>query len=426
MRWLAAALCVLAFAATGADAQPAATLRVGTTGDYSPFSIAGRGEDEEPGGFDVAVARAYARARGLALEFVRFRWPDLVAAIAAGQFDVAMSGVTVRPERSAAGRFTVPVVESGAVLLARQPERWSEPGDFDRPGIRIGVNAGGHLERIALARFPRAVLVAIRDNEAVRQALLDENLHAAVTDTLEVRDWLRGTEGLAVIGPFTRDRKAYLVRPDRPGLASDLDAWLLARERDGALASLRREHLPPTAVVPVATPLGALLAAVDERLSMMPLVGVVKRRSGLPLEVPEREHLVLDAAVASLLAAADRARIPPPPTAVVRDLFRAQMEAAKEVQWEAVRDPDYAPPEPLPDLDGGLRPGLLRIGDRIAELLLRLPEGLEVERVRAEARGALRAPYLSARTARALADAIVAVSRAPRGDRLAPAPRPEP
>jgi cyclohexadienyl dehydratase len=427
MRWLAAALCVLAFGATGADAQPAATLRVGITGDYSPFSVFGGDEGDEPEGFDVAVARAYARDRGLALDFVRFRWPDLVAGIAAGHFDVAMSGVTVRPERSAAGRFTVPVVESGAVLLARQPQRWSKPEDLDRPGVRIGVNAGGHLERVALAHFPRAVVVAIPDNAAVRQALLDENLHAAVTDTLEVQDWLRGTEDLAVIGPFTRDRKAYLVRPDRPDLASDLDAWLLARERDGTLTSLRREHLPPTAAAPVATPLGALLAAIDERLSMMPLVGVVKRRSGVPLEVPEREHLVLDAAVAGVLTAADRARVPPPVPVVVRELFRAQMEAAKEVQWEAVRDPSYAPPEPLPDLDGGLRPGLLRIGDRIAELLLLLPEGLEREQVRAEARGALRAPYLSARSSRVLADAIVAVSRAPRGDRQpAPAGRREP
>lgn len=415
MRWLAAAVCVLALAATGAAGEPAAHLRVGTTGDYSPFSIARAGEGAEPEGFDVAVARAYAEERGLALEFVPFRWTDLVAALGTGRFDVAMSGVTVRPERSAAGRFTVPVVESGAVLLVRQPERWSEPEDVDRPGIRIGVNAGGHLERVAGAHFSRAVLVSIPDNRAVRQALLDKNLHAAVTDTLEVAAWQRGTDGLAVIGPFTRDRKAYLVRPDRPGLASNLDTWLLARERDGTLAALRREHLPVAAAAPVATPLGSLLAAIDERLSLMPLVGVAKRRSGLPLEVPEREFLVLDVAIAGVHAAAKRARIDPPPDAVVRALFQAQIEAGKEVQWTAVQDLEYAPPEPLPDLDSGLRPGLLRIGDRIADLLLVLPEGLEKERVRAAARDALRTPYLSERSSLALADAIVAVSHASRG-----------
>jgi cyclohexadienyl dehydratase len=439
MRRLSVALCALLLAATGGAAgqpastlrggaagqpastlrggaagQPASTLRVGTSGDYSPFSIALGGADADLEGFDVAVARAYAEERGLALEFVRFRWPDLVTALSAGRFDVAMSGVTVRPERSAAGRFTVPVVESGAVLLVRQPGRWSEPEHLDRPGIRIGFNAGGHLQRVAEARFSRAVLVAIRDNGAVRQALLDHNLHAAVSDTLEVLDWQRGTEGLAVIGPFTRDRKAYLVRPDRSGLASDLDAWLLARERDGTLAELRREHLAGATGPAVATPLGALLAALDERLSLMPLVGVAKRKSGLPLEIPEREALVLDAAVAGVHAAAHRTRNAAPPDAAVRAFFRAQMEAAKEVQWEAVQDLEYRPPEPLPDFDAGLRPGLLRIGDRIAELLLVLPPQPDADRVRSAARDALHAPYLSQRSARTLADAIVAVANAPR------------
>jgi cyclohexadienyl dehydratase len=415
MRWLSAALCALALAATGgASAQPASTLRVGTTGDYSPFSVATGSTDAALEGFDVAVARAYAEERGLALEFVRFRWPDLVASLSAGQFDVAMTGVTVRPERSAAGRFTVPVVESGAVLLVRQPDRWSKPEHLDRPGIRIGVNAGGHLQRVAEAHFSRAVLVAIPDNRAVLQALVDQNLHAAVTDTLEVPAWQRGTEGLAVIGPFTRDRKAYLVRPDRSALASDLDAWLLARERDGSLAALRREYLVGAVGPAVATPLDALLAALDERLSLMPLVGVAKRKSGLPLEVPEREALVLDAAVAGVHAAADRTRRAPPPDSAVRAFFRAQMEAAKEVQWEAVQDLGYTPPEPLPDLDAGLRPGLLRIGDRIAELLLVLPPQADADRVRIAARDALRTPYLSQRSARALADAIVAAANAPR------------
>ena len=55
-------------------------LRVGTSGDYAPFSSAGEGRS--PSGFDIAVARAYAQERGLGLEFVSFRWPDLVRDLA--------------------------------------------------------------------------------------------------------------------------------------------------------------------------------------------------------------------------------------------------------------------------------------------------------------------------------------------------------
>ena len=240
-------------------------------------------------GFDIAVARAYAQERGLGLEFVRFRWPDLARDLAAGRFDVAMSGVTVRPRRSLAGRFSVPVVESGAVLLLREPGRFATRRALDRPDLRIGVNAGGYLEQVAQEHFPRATLVAIADNAAVREALLAGDLDAAVTDSLEAPHWKRGAEELGQSAPFTRDRKAYLVRADHPTLAADLDRWLLDREADGSLAKLRREHLGDAAEARTATPLAALVAAMDERLALMPLVAAAKRRAGLPLEVPERE-----------------------------------------------------------------------------------------------------------------------------------------
>ncbi|HSG90170.1 MAG TPA: transporter substrate-binding domain-containing protein, partial [Pseudomonadales bacterium] len=67
-------------------------LRVGTSGDYPPFSRAGEG-------FDVDVAKRLARDLGMRIEWVPFRWPELERRLRAGDFDVVMSGVTWRPER---------------------------------------------------------------------------------------------------------------------------------------------------------------------------------------------------------------------------------------------------------------------------------------------------------------------------------------
>jgi cyclohexadienyl dehydratase len=397
--------------APGAGSEPG-TLRVGTSGDYPPFSDGSRSSGYE--GFDVSVARVYAEERGLALEWVPFRWPRLLEDLAAGRFDVAMSGITVRPERSAVGRFSVPVVESGAVVIVREPDRWDRAEALDTRVARVGVNAGGHLERVARRKFEKATLLAIPENDAVPAALISGSVDAVVTDQHEAELWIREIEGGAIYGPFTRDRKAYLVRADRSELAADLDAWLLAREADGALAKLRRKHL--TAPVPVApaTPLEALLAAMDERLMLMPIVGASKREEGLPLEAPERETRVLDAGVSAVAAAARRMASPPPPEAAVRAFFRAQIEAAKQVQWAALHDDGFATPEPLPDLESELRPALLRIGEKTAALLVALPAGLDGERVRGRAAAALRAPYLDRAAVRALADAVVDFSAARR------------
>ena len=104
--------------------------------------------------------------------------------------------------------------------------------------------------------------------------------------------------------------------------------------------------------------------------------------------------------------------VPVPSREFVRALYRAQIEAAKEVQWSAVSDPAFVPPDPLPDVEAVLRPALLRIGDRIARLLIDLPPGLERDTVRGAARDALRTPRLSVARRRAIADAIADLSRA--------------
>lgn len=366
-RALAALLAVLVPCAPAPAAAPAGALRVGTSGDYAPFSI------DVPGpppldGLDLALARAYAESRGLRLELVRFAWPDLERRLAAGDFDVAMSGVTVRPDRSLVGRFTTPVAESGAVVLVRESASPPSLDDLGRPGITLAVNAGGHLERAARARFPAAAIRPLRDNAAVLGELASGRADGAVTDTLEAPSWQARAPGLVAAGPFTRDRKAWLVRASAPELAADLDTWLAAKEADGSLAALRERWLPPGARAATAAPLPALVAAIDERFAVMPLVAEAKRKAGRPVRDAAQEARVLEAAAADVARAAAAAGRPAPSQDCVTGLFRAQIDAASSVQEAVLAGPASAASPP--DLDATLRPALARIGSRIAAALI--------------------------------------------------------
>ena len=396
-------VCVAALlSAVLPDPGAGESLRVGTSGDYPPFSA--RSESGEYEGLSIELARRYADERGLALEFVAFDWRRLLSDLEADRFDVAMSGITVRPERSARGIFTVPIAETGAVVLVK-PETWSDVDQLDSAPIRIGVNAGGHLERVAAQHLPRATHVVIPDNASVLNALVEDAVQAVVTDSAEAPIWLAKHPTLVVLGPITRDRKALLVNRRRPELAADLDRWLLDRERDGTLGSLRTEHLGGKPQRAVAMPFDALLAGLDERLSLMPTVAFVKRASGFPLEVPEREQIVIDAAAESVLEAASRRQVVPPSFLLIQGFFRAQMEAAKQLQRETVTDPSFAPPGTPPDLEADLRPALLHIGARIARLMIELPP-LEPAAVHAAVRDALRTPKLSRSSIRKISEAI--------------------
>ena len=120
------------------DAPP---LRVGTSGDYPPFSV--RTATDDWRGFDVEVAHAYAAARGRAVVFVPFRWPELTAQLAAGAFDVAMSGVTVRADRLLVGTMTASVATTAVNIeiattntLSNWPTTFS--GSHNSEAFRLG------------------------------------------------------------------------------------------------------------------------------------------------------------------------------------------------------------------------------------------------------------------------------------------------
>ena len=94
----------------------------------------------------------------------------------------------------------------------------------------------------------------------------------------------------------------------------------------------------------------------------------------------------------------------------LRDLFRAQIEAAKHIQRQQLarpRQPEIAGA----DLAAELRPALIRIGDRIAALTAQLPDDPDEASLRAAAKRALSARDLEAAHINAIADALLRLAR---------------
>jgi cyclohexadienyl dehydratase len=244
-RWWASLIYVLlVFAVRVCIAQqptPGVALRVGTSGDYAPFSL--RAPTGDLTGFDIVVAQRLGHDLGRSVEFVPFRWPDLTAQLRTGAFDVAMSGVTVRADRALFANFTRPYAQTGAVAVIRTADRekFRRLADLDRKNVRIAVNRGGHLEQVARERFPHAQLVPLAENAALPTTLAHGDIDAAISEEFEARTWT--AVPFLTLGPFTHDLKAYAVRRDSGDLLHRIDDWLAARETDGWLNEQRRRWL---------------------------------------------------------------------------------------------------------------------------------------------------------------------------------------
>ncbi|MFM7734553.1 MAG: substrate-binding periplasmic protein, partial [Alphaproteobacteria bacterium] len=204
-------------ARAGGRAAPR-TVRVGTSGDYPPYS-ASTG-DGTLRGFDVESAQAWARDRGHRLELIAFRWPELESRLENGDFDVAMSGVTVRGDRLARSPMSSAVARTEAVLVTRAGAPRFDPSKGGA-GLVVAVNRGGHMERVARASLPRADIRPNDDNRSLADLLARGAVDAVVVDAAELASFYPDPEGQMppIAAVLSRDRKAWWVSRKDPALA---------------------------------------------------------------------------------------------------------------------------------------------------------------------------------------------------------------
>jgi cyclohexadienyl dehydratase len=209
-------------------------LRVGTTGDYKPFSF--RNPDGSYVGADIDMARRLAATLGVRLVFVPTAWGRLNDDFKADKFDIAVGGVTNLPARAALGDFTTPTYVDGKRPIARCADRarFTSIAAIDRPEVRVVVNPGASNEEFARKNFPRAQLTVHADNATVFDEIAAGRADVMVTDGIEVDHQAFLHPELCpadVPAPFTRLEKAFWVQKD-PDLLREVDAWL-----DGEIAS---------------------------------------------------------------------------------------------------------------------------------------------------------------------------------------------
>ena len=238
---LAAALAATAFATPARAGETLdairnrGTLRVGTTGDYKPFTF--RRADGSFYGADIDMAQRLAAHLGVKLEIVPTVWATLSQVFTERKFDIAMGGVTVLPPRAAIGSFSAVTYVDGKRPVARcaDKDRYTSVAAIDRPEVRVIVNPGAANEQFARANFTHANLTVHKDNATVFDEIAAGRADVMVTDGIEADHQAIVHPGLcptAVPAPFTRLEKAYWM-PKDPELLQAVNTWFATESANG-------------------------------------------------------------------------------------------------------------------------------------------------------------------------------------------------
>lgn len=217
--------------------RASASLRIGLTGDYRPFSA----YDAETGtfmGLDVELGRSLAAALGVEAHFVRTSWPTLATDLQAGRFDIAMGGISVTPARAEIGLFSAPVLMDGKTPITRceNAGRFRTLAEIDRKGVRLIVNPGGTNETFARAHIRAATIAVHPDNATIFEEIVAGRADLMITDAIETRWQAKLHPELCAVHPekpFDRAEKAYWMAKDTE-LKQAVDRWLGEVKQSGA------------------------------------------------------------------------------------------------------------------------------------------------------------------------------------------------
>ncbi len=222
-------------------------LRIGTTGDYPPFSEWHQA-DNGFAGIDIELARELAKSLGgVEARFVRTSWPQLSSDLLANRYDLAMSGVSITLARQQIGLFSQRYHLGGKTPIARcsERERFSSLERIDQPGIEVIVNPGGTNQQFAETNLKRATLIRHPDNNTIFDEIIQGRADVMITDDIEVTLQSRKHPELCPTMPGSTLNKSAkgILLPRDPILKAYIDTWLEQMRLDGKIDRLFIEHL---------------------------------------------------------------------------------------------------------------------------------------------------------------------------------------
>jgi polar amino acid transport system substrate-binding protein len=242
----------MAGAASLDEIKARGTMNVATEDSYKPFEYV---ENGTPMGLDHALLAVLRKEAPFRIEQQIIPWSGLLAGVAAGKYDVALTAAVITPDRIKNLDFTMPIAEATQYYAVRADETRIKTVS-DLAGKTVGVQAGGAsfaaiadltktLEAgglklgtvVQYPSFPEAY-------QDLANGRLDYVINGAVNLASLVREQpKRFRMGTAVGAPTYA---AWAVAKGNTALLDYLDGFMAKIRADGTLYALQEKWLGTT------------------------------------------------------------------------------------------------------------------------------------------------------------------------------------
>lgn len=198
-------------------------------------------KEGKPTGFSAELAEAIAGKLGLELEVALLPFSDLFSRLTAEICDIAMSAITITPEREDLMDFSEPYFTSGQSLLVRTDSNIASEADLE--GKVVGVIKGTTNQEFA-EKTPGVKQVKLFDSKPV---MFDEleggKLDAVIVDTPFAQYNVKATGKTRIARVLTTgDEYGIAVRKGNTKLLDKINEALDELRRDGTYDRLYKKY----------------------------------------------------------------------------------------------------------------------------------------------------------------------------------------
>jgi len=229
---------------------------VGVSLDYPPYEYIDTNFQAD--GFDIAMITALGQQMGLPMDVRNYAFNGLYNALQTGQIDIAVSAITVTPERQQVMLFSNVYLTDTAAVLAPPGSPIVITSPSQLPAYRVGVGQGTVYESYMLKTFVEPGLMPatqlyrfVKIEDAVAN-LVANKIDLVLLDT-ETAQIYQQKNNLKMAGSgFSSLRYAIAMPLNSPTLQSNINDALKRLNNNGTLGKLSRQYLnvDPSTVLP--------------------------------------------------------------------------------------------------------------------------------------------------------------------------------
>lgn len=234
-------LLAIGMVAPACSQSSGGSLTVATDATWPPFEYVDT-DTKEIKGFDIDVMTAIAEKADLDIEFVNVGWDPLLAGMAQGTYDMAISSITITEARKKDMLFSAPYFAAGQIVVVGINESAiTGPGNLSGVvGAQIGTTGAFEVEKIAAA-----TLKTYDDIGFAFQDLMNGQIVAVVCDNPVALGYVgEYSDRLKTVGDvFTDEYYGISIAKRNADLVDAINAAIAELEAEGKFEELSQKWL---------------------------------------------------------------------------------------------------------------------------------------------------------------------------------------